>query len=112
MIDEIVEVAVPWGVFAALGALVGSAFPKETRELTKAVIRTGLKAGDWAREFGAEAYEKGQDVVAEARAEYRDQAREAERAAESKRLRVVDAPTPRRRRARVPAATSTNGTSE
>lgn len=101
MIDDILEVALPWGVFAALGALIGSAFPRETRNATKAVVRTGLRVGDWAREFGAEAYEKGQDVIAEARAEYNDIARENQRAASRSRLRVVDsgaAASTRRRR--------------
>lgn len=101
MIDDILEVALPWGIFAALGALVGSAFPRETRNATKAVLRTGLRIGDWAREVGAEAYEKGQDVIAEARAEYQQDAREAERDAGRARLRVMDSTrttAPRRRR--------------
>lgn len=101
MIDDILEVALPWGIFAALGALVGSAFPRETRNATKAVVRTGLRIGDWAREVGAEAYEKGQDVIAEARAEYQHVAREAERDSARARLRVMDStrgPAPRRRR--------------
>src|SRR5438270_8851652 len=96
MIDELIETALPWGAFAALGALVGAAFPQETRAVSKRAIRTALRITDWAREVGSEAYEKGQDVVAEARLEYE----QANRDAESRRLRVV-APTevtPRTRR--------------
>jgi hypothetical protein len=107
MIDDILEVALPWGLFAALGALVGSAFPRETRNATKAVVRTALRAGDWAREVGAVAYEKGQDVIAEARSEYEHLTREAERESNRARLRVVEStPTPRRRRTTSPRRTS------
>ena len=92
MIDEIIERAVPWGAFIGLGALIGAAFPRETRAATKAVMLAGFRAGDWARGFGAEAYEKGQDVFAEARLEYEQMVREAQREAERGRLRVVQAP--------------------
>jgi len=100
MVDEILEFAIPWGAWAALGALVGSAFPKETRAATKTVIRTGLRVGDWAREVGAEAYEKGQDVFAEARAEYDQLVRDAERDAERGRLRVLKSSPARAARAK------------
>lgn len=102
MIDEVLERAVPWGVFIGIGALIGAAFPRETRSAAKTVMVTGLRAADWARAFSAEAYEKGQDVFAEARVEYDQLRREAEREAERGRLRVVQAP---RRR----AASRSNG---
>lgn len=92
MIDEILERAVPWGVFIGLGALIGAAFPRETRSAAKTVMLKGFRAADWARAFSAEAYEKGQDVFAEARLEYDQLRREAEREAERGRLRVVEAP--------------------
>jgi hypothetical protein len=95
VIDEIVEKAVPWGIFIGLGALIGAAFPRETRQATKRVMLTGFRAADWLSGFGAEAFEKGQDVVAEARLEYEQLMREAQREAERGRLRVV--PPPRRR---------------
>ncbi|HET7338767.1 MAG TPA: hypothetical protein VFK22_04410 [Candidatus Dormibacteraeota bacterium] len=98
MIDEIVERAVPWGVFIAVGALVGAAFPQETRRAAKTVMLTGFRAADWVQGMGAEAFEKGQDVFAEARLEYEQTLHEAEREAGRKRLRVVQAP--RRRRPR------------
>lgn len=95
MIDEIVERAVPWGVFIGLGALIGAAFPRETRNAARAAMVTGFRAAEWARGVSAEAYEKGQDVFAEARVEYEHLRREAEREAERGRLRVM--PPPRRR---------------
>ncbi|HZQ49936.1 MAG TPA: hypothetical protein VFB69_06475 [Candidatus Dormibacteraeota bacterium] len=95
MIDEILERAVPWGAFIAVGALIGAAFPRETRATAKRVMLAGMRASDWAREFGAEAYEKGQDVFAEARIEYEELSRQAERDAQRRRLRVV---SPQRRR--------------
>ena len=101
MLDDLLEVVLPWGTFAVIGALIGSAFPQETRKATKSVLRAALRASDWAREFGAEAYEKGQDIVAEARTEYDHANREATR----ERLRVVGSRTsrPRRRGAASPA---------
>ncbi len=102
MIDEIFERAVPWGFFIGVGALIGAAFPRETRSAARTVMVGGMRAAEWAREFGAEAYEKGQDVFAEARVEYDQMRREAEREAERGRLHVV--PPPRRR-----SATRSNG---
>lgn len=102
MIDEIFERAVPWGVFVGLGALIGAAFPRETRNAARTVMVGGFRAAEWARTFGAEAYEKGQDVFAEARVEYEQLRREAEREAERGRLHVV--PPPRRR-----SSTRSNG---
>lgn len=104
VIDEVIERAVPWGVFVALGALVGAAFPQETRRAAKTMMLTGFRAADWLQGMGAEAFEKGQDVFAEARLEYEQRLHEAQREAERGRLRVVQAP--RRRRARRATETS------
>ena len=98
MIDEIVERAVPWGIFIGLGALIGAAFPRETRTVAKNVMLTSFRAADWVQGMSAEAFEKGQDVFAEARLEYEQTVRESEREAERGRLHVVR--TPRRRKAR------------
>jgi hypothetical protein len=98
MIDEVLERAVPWGVFIGIGALIGAAFPRETRAAAKATMLAGFRAADWLQGVGAEAYEKGQDVFAEARLEYEQLVHEAQREAERGRLRVVRAP--RRRRTR------------
>lgn len=95
MIDEIFERAVPWGIFIGIGALIGAAFPRETRNAARTAMVAGFRAAEWAQTFGAEAYEKGQDVFAEARVEYDQLRREAEREAERGRLHVVQ--TPRRR---------------
>ena len=92
MIDKILERAVPWGAFIALGALIGAAFPGETRAAAKRVMLAGMRASDYARAFGAEAYEKGQDVFAEARLEYEQLAQEAERETQRRQLRVVRSP--------------------
>ena len=95
MIDELVEKAFPWGVFIGLGALVGAAFPRETRAAAKSVMLTGFRAADWLQGMSAEAFEKGQDVFAEARLEYEQLVHEAQREAERGRLHVM--PAPRRR---------------
>jgi hypothetical protein len=92
VIDEIIEKAVPWGVFIGLGALIGAAFPGETRATAKRLMLTGFRAADWVQGMGAEAFEKGQDVVAEARLEYEQQVHEAQREAERRHLRVMPAP--------------------
>lgn len=97
MIDEVLERAVPWGVFIGLGALIGAAFPRETRAAAKRVMLTGFRAADWLQGASAEAFEKGQDVFAEARLEYEQLVHEAQREAERGHLRVVPAPAPRRR---------------
>jgi hypothetical protein len=102
MIGGILDRALPWGAFVALGALVGAAFPGETRAAAKRLVLASMRASDLAREFGAEAYEKSQDVVAEARLEYEKAAQEAERDAQRRSLRVVS--SRRRRTSSRPAA--------
>jgi hypothetical protein len=97
MIDEIVERAVPWGVFIGLGALIGAAFPRETRAAAKRAMLAGFRATDWLQGMSAEALEKGQDVFAEARLEYEQMLHEAQREAERGHLRVVRSPAARRR---------------
>ena len=97
MIDELVERAVPWGVFIGVGALIGAAFPQERRALTRRAMLAGFRAADWLQGMSAEALEKGQDVFAEARLEYEQTLHEAQREAERGHLRVV--PAARKRRA-------------
>ena len=92
MIDEIFDRALPWGVFVGIGALLGAAFPTETRLAAKRVMLTSFRAADWIQGMGAEAFEKGQDVFAEARLEYEQRVDEAERDAERGRLRIVTPP--------------------
>ncbi len=107
MIDEVVERAVPWGFFIGLGALIGAAFPGETRAAAKKAMLTGFRAADWLQGVGAEAYEKGQDVFAEARLEYGQLAREAQREADRRRLTVVPGTGTRRPSRRTPARRAT-----
>jgi hypothetical protein len=111
VIDEIVERAVPWGVFIGLGALIGAAFPRETRAVTKRVMLTGFRAADWLQGVSAEAYEKGQDAFAEARLEYEQLLREAQREAERGHLRVVPSPVRRRKPATRSGRRMRSGTS-
>jgi hypothetical protein len=98
LLDEIFERAVPWGLFIGVGALIGAAFPRETRAAAKRVMLAGFRAADWAQGMSAEAFEKGQDVFAEARLEYEQVLHEAQREAERGRLHVVQAPRRRSRR--------------
>lgn len=100
VIDEIVERAFPWGLFIGLGTLIGAAFPRETRAAAKTAMRTGFRAADWMRGVGAEAYEKGQDVFVEARLEYEQLVREAQREAERDRFHVVPSASSRTRATR------------
>jgi hypothetical protein len=100
VIDEIVEKAFPWGLFIGVGALIGAAFPRETRAAAKSVMLTGFRAADWLQGVSAEALEKGQDVFAEARLEYEQVLHEAQREAERGRLHVVQAPRRRSSSAR------------
>jgi hypothetical protein len=97
MIDKALERVVPWGFLIGLGALVGAAFPGETRAATKTAVRNGFRVAEWLRGASAEAYEKGQDVFVEARSEYEQLVREAQREAERGRLRVVSGTSSRRR---------------
>jgi hypothetical protein len=108
LIDEMLERAVPWGLFIGIGALVGAAFPRETRTVAKKVMLTGFRTADWLQGVGAEAFEKGQDAVAEARLEYEQLLHEAQREAERRHLRVVPTPVRTRRRSRKTAATTSH----
>jgi hypothetical protein len=89
VIDKVVERVVPWGFLISVGALVGAAFPRETRAATKIAMRNAFRATEWLRGLSAEAMEKGEDIFVEARAEYDELVRQAQREAERGRLRVV-----------------------
>jgi hypothetical protein len=116
MIDKALERVVPWSFLIGIGALVGAAFPRETRAATKVAMREGLRATEWLRTMSAEAMEKGQDVFVEARSEYDQVLREAQRETDRGRLRVVRgtgsrrAPTKASRTRRAPRKTSTSTT--
>lgn len=91
MIDELVETILPGGVWLTAGVVIGAAFGTALRPTAVRVMAAGLAAADRLQEVGAEAYEKAQDMVAEARHE-RDQRRAAQ---------AAPAAPPRRRAVRV-----------
>jgi hypothetical protein len=89
MLDEIVETAIPWGGFFAIGALLGSTFPDETRDLARRAAVTGMKIAERARAVGAESWERAQDILAEARAQHEEERARAASPSPA-RLTVVD----------------------
>lgn len=115
VIDEIVEKVFPWGLFVGVGALIGAAFPRETRAVARRAMLGGMRAADWLQGMSAEAMEKGQDVFAEARLEYEQLVHESQREADRAKLHVVPAPRrrssgarPRRRTRRAAASESSS----
>lgn len=106
MLDELAERVIPWGGLGALGVVAGSLFPDETRKLAKVLLRGAMRAGTVATALAAEAYEKSQDLVAEARAEEA----ESQRRSAPSELRVVKARPQRARQSTARARTrSTSG---
>jgi hypothetical protein len=91
MIDELLEMILPGGAWLAAGIAIGAAFGTSLRPTAVRVMAAGLAAADRLQEAGAEAYEKAQDLMAEARHE-----REQRQTADSR-----PAPAARRRAARV-----------
>jgi len=109
MLDDILETAIPWGGFLAVGALLGASFPGETRDLARRAAILGMRLADRAREVGAESWERGQDILAEAQAEHEAERRPDKRAP-STRLTVVEGEArPRRRAASARPRTPRNG---
>jgi hypothetical protein len=70
MVEEVLELAFPGGALLAAGVAVGAAFGRQLRPVAKEAIKLGLTAGALVQEAAAEAYERGQDLVAEARYEH------------------------------------------
>ena len=110
MLDDIFETAIPWGGFLAVGALLGASFPDETRDLARRAAILGLRLADKAREIGAESWERGQDIIAEAQAERETERREDDAVAAT-RLTVVEGEAGPRRRAPSARPRKTSGTS-
>jgi hypothetical protein len=102
-LEDIIESAIPWGGFLAVGALVGASFPEETRDLARRAALAGMRLAEKAREVGAETFERGQDILAEARAEREEEKARAERTTPA-RLVVVEGAAKRRPAARRPVA--------
>lgn len=75
MLDEIVETIIPGGIWLAAGIAVGATFASSLRPMVVRAMRTGIDVADRVQAVGAEALERAEDMVAEARHE-----RERERA--------------------------------
>jgi hypothetical protein len=67
MLDEVIAAIVPGGVWLVAGAVIGAAFAERLRPVAVRVVRASMDVADRAQEFGMEAVEKGQDLLAEAR---------------------------------------------
>ncbi|GAC1335538.1 MAG: hypothetical protein NVSMB17_18570 [Candidatus Dormibacteria bacterium] len=109
MLDDIVETAIPWGGFLAVGALLGASFPEETRDLARRAAVLGMRLADRAREIGAESWERGQDILAEAQAEH-DSSRRNRDDGPATRLTVVKGQGESPRRTPTPRPRSSTGT--
>jgi len=69
MFGDLIELVFPGAGWLALGVVVGTAFGDRLRPVAKQAIKLGLTVGERLQEATAEAYERGQDLVAEARQE-------------------------------------------
>jgi Protein of unknown function (DUF5132) len=69
MFGDLIELVVPGAGWLALGVVVGTAFGDRLRPVAKQAIKIGLTVAERFQEATAEAYERGQDLVAEARHE-------------------------------------------
>ena len=69
MFEELAETVFPGGAFVAIGLTLGAAFGEQLRPLAKQVVKAGMAVADQVQAAAAEAYERSQDLVAEARQE-------------------------------------------
>src|SRR5215470_15080071 len=69
MLDEMIERILPGGLWLVAGLAIGVAFAEALRPVAVRVVKVGMDVADRAQEDGAEAYEKAQDLIAEARHE-------------------------------------------
>lgn len=90
MIDEVVEAVLPGGAWLTAGIAIGAAFGTALRPVAVRLLVAGLVATERLQEVGAEAYEKAQDLVAEARHE-RERGRQAETRPPAARRRTARA---------------------
>ena len=70
MFEELAELLFPGGAWVALGVGIGAAFGNQLRPVAKQVVKAGMAVAAQVQEVAAEAYEQGQDLVAEARHEH------------------------------------------
>ena len=73
MIDELVETFIPGGALIGIGVAIGAAFSKQLRPVAKEAIKVGMNVAGQMQQAAAEAYERTQDLVAEARYEHDSQ---------------------------------------
>lgn len=69
MFDDLIELVFPGTGWLVLGVALGTAFSEQLRPVAKEAIKIGLTVSERVQEAAAEAYERGQDLVAEARHE-------------------------------------------
>jgi hypothetical protein len=93
MIGKLLQSIVPGGIYLGIGIAIGAAFGDRLRPLAKEMMKWGLVAAERMQETTAEALERAQDLVAEARYEHEVEARRtgngAARAGAVKRTRVA-----------------------
>jgi len=77
MVDEVIERVVPGGIFIVIGVAIGAAFGERLRPIAKEAIKHGMTFAERGQEAAAEAFEKAQDLVAEARYEQEQEVRSA-----------------------------------
>lgn len=75
MVDEVIERFVPGGVFIVIGVAVGAAFGERLRPVAKEALKQGMTLAERGQEAAAEAFEKAQDLIAEARYEQEQEVR-------------------------------------
>ena len=83
MVDELLQAVIPRGAYLAAGLALGAMFSQELRPVAKRAIKWGLAAGATLQEAAAEACERGQDLVAEARYEREQELEERRNGARS-----------------------------
>ncbi|MDQ6748422.1 MAG: hypothetical protein M3010_10015, partial [Candidatus Dormibacteraeota bacterium] len=76
---------------------LGASFPEETRDLARRAAVLGMRLADKAREIGAEGWERGQDILAEAEAERAEERRHADTAGRGHLTVMEDKPASRPR---------------
>jgi hypothetical protein len=75
MFDDLIDLVLPGAGWLVLGVVVGTVFSEQLRPVAKQAIKISLTVGERLQEATAEAYERGQDLVAEARHERANGAR-------------------------------------
>lgn len=68
--DELLELIFPGGALVGIGIAIGAAFSKQLRPVAKQALKAGMAVGDQVRVAAAEAAERAQDLMAEARSEH------------------------------------------